>query len=140
MSRACITSPPCVDALGPGDLVYLNLLGQHTIVINSHKAALDLFEKRSNTFSDRPRLPSAEAIGFASTLPLTPYGDRFREQRKMLSQVFGSRVLVDKFNRLQEREVHNLLGQILKDGSGDRIQDKIKMCAFLVQLRYARTS
>lgn len=63
---------------------------------------------------------------------MTPYGDRFREQRKMLSQVFGSRALVDKFNRLQEREVHDLLMRILKDGSGDRLQDKIKMCVYRI--------
>ena len=99
------------------------------VVFNSQKAAEDLYEKRSTVFSDRPSFPSSEIIGYDRLLPLTSSGERFREQRKMLSQLFGSRALVGRFSRLQEREAHDLLLQILKDGSGDTIQDKIKRCA-----------
>ena len=37
-----------------GDIVYLNILGQDTIVLGSLKAARDLLDKRSANSSDRP--------------------------------------------------------------------------------------
>ena len=41
-----------------GDLVYMSLLGQPFLVVNSAKVASDLFEKRSNIYSDRPEVYS----------------------------------------------------------------------------------
>lgn len=39
-----------------GPLVYLELLGQPILVLNTREAATDLLEKRSHIYSDRPRL------------------------------------------------------------------------------------
>lgn len=36
-----------------GELLHLNILGQHTVIINSSEIARDLLEKRSNVYSDR---------------------------------------------------------------------------------------
>ncbi|THU78086.1 cytochrome P450 [Dendrothele bispora CBS 962.96] len=36
------------------DIVHINVLGDHTIVLNSSKATNDLLEKRSGIYSDRP--------------------------------------------------------------------------------------
>lgn len=35
------------------DVVYMNLLGKHIVVLNSDKATKELLEKRSALFSDR---------------------------------------------------------------------------------------
>jgi hypothetical protein len=40
-----------------GDIVYGYALGQHVIILNSRKAVTELFEKRSQIYSDRPLLP-----------------------------------------------------------------------------------
>lgn len=40
-----------------GDLLYLEILGQKILVINSEKVAEDLLDKRSQNYSDRPRVP-----------------------------------------------------------------------------------
>jgi len=37
------------------DLVHINVLGDHTIVLNSVKATDELLERRSALYSDRPR-------------------------------------------------------------------------------------
>ena len=42
-----------------GDVIYLNVLGQPVLVLESGRAALDLFDKRSNIYSDRPHLVMA---------------------------------------------------------------------------------
>ncbi|KAJ7761534.1 hypothetical protein DFH07DRAFT_739985 [Mycena maculata] len=38
-------------------LVYARVLGKHIIIVNSHKTASDLFDKRSHIYSDRPVVP-----------------------------------------------------------------------------------
>ena len=104
------------------------MFGQHIIIVNSHEVAVDLYDKRGTIYSNRPHLPSTEIVGYTQTVPLTPFGDRYRQQRKMLSQMFGSRALVSKFNELQEREVHKLLVRILNTGSEGSIVNMIKGC------------
>ena len=42
-----------------GDVIYLNVLGQPVLVLESGRATLDLFDKRSNIYSDRPHLVMA---------------------------------------------------------------------------------
>lgn len=37
-----------------GDVIHLNILGKHFIVLNSRKAAVDLLDKRGSKYSDRP--------------------------------------------------------------------------------------
>lgn len=47
------STPACT----PGDLLYIEILGQKILVINSEKIAQDLLDKRSQTYSDRPQVP-----------------------------------------------------------------------------------
>lgn len=39
----------------PGDIIYLHAAGQPIVVLNPHKVAGDLLDRRSMTYSDRPR-------------------------------------------------------------------------------------
>ncbi|KAG6872170.1 hypothetical protein C0995_012445 [Termitomyces sp. Mi166 len=43
-----------------GDVVQLKILGQSIIILNSVEAAVDLLDKRSANYSDRPTLPVIE--------------------------------------------------------------------------------
>ena len=36
-----------------GDMIYLNVLGQHFVILNSLEDITNLFEKRSSNYSDR---------------------------------------------------------------------------------------
>lgn len=42
-----------------GDVSSVNLLGQPMVILNSAKAAVDLLERRSEIYSDRPSLVMA---------------------------------------------------------------------------------
>ena len=58
------------------NIMYLNALGQPMIVINSLNAASELLDRRTNIYSDRPRLIVAHEIlcgGLVSAF--MPYGD-----------------------------------------------------------------
>ncbi len=43
-----------------GDVFMLNVLGKNIVVINSEKAAIELMEKRSAIYNDRPPMPILE--------------------------------------------------------------------------------
>lgn len=45
------------EALEDSDVIYLNLLGQDIIVLNSLAACKELFDKRSAIYSSRPNMP-----------------------------------------------------------------------------------
>ena len=59
-------------------MMYLSTLGKGVLVINSQRVAVDLLEKRSNIYSDRPNFISAgEILTRHLNLPMTPYGDLY---------------------------------------------------------------
>ena len=49
-----------VYANSKGEVTYLNVFGQPTLVVDSYDAAFFLLENRSSNTSDRPRLVMAE--------------------------------------------------------------------------------
>ena len=93
----------------------ISMMGQPLVVVNSHKVAVDLLDKRSAIYSDRPQMPSAEIIGYTNVLPLMQYGDRFRDLRRMYGSALGSRSLVERFAPLQEASAHRFLYRLLTD-------------------------
>ena len=99
-----------------GDVTYVNVLGQDTIILNSSKAAVDLLDKRSTTYSDRPIfMMFGEIVGGNRVLVLTQSGPRFRESRKFMSRLIGTRASAEKFESLQEREIAKCLTRVMAD-------------------------
>ncbi|KDQ08290.1 hypothetical protein BOTBODRAFT_139179 [Botryobasidium botryosum FD-172 SS1] len=87
-----------------GDIIYVNLLGQPVVILNSAKAAIDLFEKRSDIYSERPVLTmGGELAGWDRSLAYTTHGERFRQMRKYLSQAMNPRA-VKGYRPLQTSE------------------------------------
>lgn len=95
------------------DVIYVNVLGQPIIILNSVQAAVDLLDKRGANYSDRPRFVLFEVMGWKATLTFLRWGPRFRLHRKVLQRAFSPTSCV-AFRDLQERETHTLLRGILK--------------------------
>ena len=58
--------------------MYLNVLGQPIIFINSLKVAAELLDKRANIYSDRPSLVVAnEILSGGLFVTFLRYGDRY---------------------------------------------------------------
>ncbi|KAJ8091253.1 hypothetical protein PM082_024522 [Marasmius tenuissimus] len=70
-----------------GDIVHLEALGDHLILLNNLEAANELLEKRSRIYSSRPY---AEAGKIHSSLDpgLIPYSDEWRQSRRTHQQIF----------------------------------------------------
>ena len=86
------------------------------IILNSSKAAVDLLEKRSAIYSNRPILMmGGEIIGWNQTLALNQCGPRFREYRKFIGRLIGTRASTEQFAPLMERETAKFLARVTAD-------------------------
>lgn len=65
-----------------------------------------------------------ELVGWKNMLVLMPYGDRFRNYRRLSHSVFGSRNKMAGFERLEEIEMHRFLKRLLPNPDG--VQDYIR--------------
>ncbi|KAF9458164.1 cytochrome P450 [Collybia nuda] len=99
-----------------GDVMHLHFLGRSVIVLNSAKAAVDLMDKRSANYSDRPHFALFEMMGWTSTITMMPYGKRFQRHRRMLQQYLTPNKCLD-YQSIQSREARVLLQSLLDDGS-----------------------
>ncbi|TFY79263.1 hypothetical protein EWM64_g4749 [Hericium alpestre] len=66
------------------ELVSFTVFGQMYIVVNSLRAAKEIFETRSAMYSSRPYMTMVDMIGWYFNLGLLPYGDAWRARRRLL--------------------------------------------------------
>ncbi|KAG0702309.1 cytochrome P450 [Suillus ampliporus] len=117
-----------------GDISHVEVLGQHIMVLNSVKTAIELLDKKSSVYSDRPVLPmGGELVGWKHTLVLLPYGNSFREYRKNFHRVIGSRAALDTYHPIEEIETHRFLKRVL--AKPDQLQAHIRHTAGAIILR-----
>ena len=100
----------------PGEIAHIQVFGQHIIILNSTKAAVEMFDKKSVKYSDRAVLPFVgDLLGNRHSLPLLSYGDTFRETRKRFHRVIGTRAAVEEFSHIESMEIHKFLKRVLSD-------------------------
>ncbi|PVI00578.1 cytochrome P450 [Periconia macrospinosa] len=103
-----------------GPVVYLNMLGQPIVVLNTSSAAHDLLAKRGGTFSDRPRfIVAAEMALKGMHMLLRPYDERFKLHQKLENLVLCTRS-ANTYLPFQEFETKQLLYDLLLGGGGSR--------------------
>lgn len=96
-----------------GGIIYLNLIGQPMIIVNS-ASIMEEMDKKGSIYSDRPRLEfGGEMIGYSKTLVLMPYGARFRNFRKYIAKMIGTSAATQRFAPMEELETHRFLKRVL---------------------------
>ncbi|KAG0702310.1 cytochrome P450 [Suillus ampliporus] len=117
-----------------GDISHIEVLGQHIIVLNSVKTAVDMMDKKSTIYSDRPVFPMAgELCGWKHILTFIPYGEHLRQYRKHFHRVIGSRAALDIFKPIEELETHRFLKRVL--ANPDQLQAHVRHTAGAIILR-----
>ncbi|KAF8139519.1 cytochrome P450 [Mycena galopus ATCC 62051] len=108
------------------DLIHASALGQHVVVVNSVKTAVELFEKRSHIYSDRPVVTMVELMGWDFNMGLMSVGDTWRQHRRMFQQQFR-RDMSQNYRSIQLKKVHQLLQGLLS--SPEEFRELIKTLA-----------
>lgn len=71
------------------DIIHLEALGQHYFVISNVDVAKDIFEGRSQLYSDRPQTVMLhELTGWERNFAMMAYGDSWRRHRRLFHQHF----------------------------------------------------
>ncbi|KAN0092914.1 Cytochrome P450 [Tylopilus felleus] len=71
-----------------GDIIHLRVLTQDMIVLNSYEVIKDLFEHRSQNYSNRPYIPAFNMVDYTWGTGFLPYGDEWKIHRKMFQQAY----------------------------------------------------
>ncbi|KAI0027580.1 cytochrome P450 [Vararia minispora EC-137] len=91
-----------------GDIVYLNVVGQPTIILNSQRVAADLLDRRAATFSGRPRLiVGFELLTQQLLFILSGHNDRWRRMRRAVNEAFNVGV-TGRYHGMEEEEAVRL--------------------------------
>ncbi|KAF7374571.1 O-methylsterigmatocystin oxidoreductase [Mycena sanguinolenta] len=94
------------------DIVHASALGQHIVIVNSVKAAVEILEKRGDLYSDRPVLTMVELMGWDFNIALLPGKDKWRDYRRMFQQHFRQDASRN-YRPIQMKKVHLLLKELL---------------------------
>ncbi|KAG7085519.1 hypothetical protein E1B28_003079 [Marasmius oreades] len=97
-----------------GKISSVTVFGQTIVILNSAETADEMLDKHGSIYSDRPIIPmGGELVGWKNTLVLTPYGDRFRNYRRLAHQLFGNTNLMKAFHPIEELETHRFVKRLL---------------------------
>ncbi|KAL0573231.1 cytochrome p450 [Marasmius crinis-equi] len=105
-----------------GDIIHLEALGDHIVILNSFDAANELLERRSRIYSGRPNEAAGKITGWDFNITFLSYTDQWRRARRTYQQNFRP-LAVQKMFPLINRSVSTLLEQLLEDP--DRFQDHL---------------
>ncbi|KAI0700086.1 cytochrome P450 [Cytidiella melzeri] len=96
-----------------GPIFSLNILGQQIVVLNTSKAAADLFDRRSNIYSDRPRLIMAgEILTGGIFMVFARYGEVWRKMRRASHESFNPRA-AEKYQPIQAESAAHAVSRII---------------------------
>ncbi|OSX56429.1 hypothetical protein POSPLADRAFT_1160025 [Postia placenta MAD-698-R-SB12] len=122
-----------------GDIFYLDALGQHIVVINSATVARELLDRRSSIYSGRPHLIMAgDLAGYDRTLIILPYGDEFRQQRRLISQTLSIST-IGQYHNIQEAAARRLVLGVIDDSSPLEGQIKMNIASIIMLVTYGYT-
>ncbi|KAL4259182.1 cytochrome P450 family protein [Pleurotus pulmonarius] len=96
-----------------GDVIHLEALGNHIVVLDSVEAANDLLEKRSANYSDRPHILVFDIVGM-NDIVLMPYGESFRKHRKFVHSTITKRAITT-FQPVQTKNARALALNLLEN-------------------------
>ncbi|KAI3690622.1 hypothetical protein L2E82_48763 [Cichorium intybus] len=105
-----------------GSLMHLQLGEISTIVVSCPKLAKQVFTTYDLTFSDRAENFTAEVVAYHRTdIVFSPYGEYWRQLRKLCTLELLSAKRVKSFQSLREEECWNFVQDIRSSGSGTPI-------------------
>ncbi|KIJ46941.1 hypothetical protein M422DRAFT_164656 [Sphaerobolus stellatus SS14] len=119
-----------------GEAIQFQVLQQPAIVIHSTKLIKELLEKRAYIYSDRPKLVMAgELSGMERSFSMQNYGERWRNQRKLVAAVFAAGK-VARYHSLQEGQARMLINNLISRPESLEWELKMQIGVIIIRLLY----
>ncbi|KAJ7653935.1 cytochrome P450 [Mycena polygramma] len=97
-----------------GPLVHINVAGQSILIMNTHKVAADLLDRRGSIYSNRPRwIVASEILTGGLLMVFTQYNDVWRRMRRAGHEGLNKQV-ASNFHALQSKEALLLIDGMLR--------------------------
>ncbi|KAJ3533125.1 hypothetical protein NMY22_g7461 [Coprinellus aureogranulatus] len=100
-----------------GDIVHLEVLGKHIVVLSSMKRVMDLLDKRAVKYSDRTVSYTMQLGGFGWSFAIMQYGQAWRDHRRAFHQHFNQ-TAVPKYHPIMYEETSAFLRKLRDVPSG----------------------
>ncbi|KAL0947285.1 hypothetical protein HGRIS_013405 [Hohenbuehelia grisea] len=97
-----------------GDIISVRVFSRTMIVLDKVSAAIDLLDKRSAIYSDRPSFPVYIMMGWVPNIVNMTYGNQFRKHRKIFHSNFTREACV-QWRETQTVMARRLVKMILND-------------------------
>ncbi|KAF9449658.1 cytochrome P450 [Macrolepiota fuliginosa MF-IS2] len=109
-------------------ILYLEAFGQPMVILNDHRMAKDLLEKRSSIYSSRMKID----LFFS----FFPYGDAWRRDRRLFTQYFSPKTLHRDQERIVDFVRKGLLPNLYHSPSDFRSHIRSCMEGFAIAIAY----
>ncbi|KAJ7664865.1 cytochrome P450 [Mycena rosella] len=119
-----------------GGIMSITLLGKPFVILNDPVIAAEILEKRGNLYADRPTLHMANMSGWERVLANARYGPQFKEYRKLIGRVIGTRESMIKFYPVEEYQANMFLKRVLGNPEGFDGEARKSTGAIVLHLTY----
>ena len=122
-----------------GPFMYLRIGQVPTIVVSSPEFAEEVMRTHDAVFASRPRVLFAEIMVYNCTdIGFSPYGEYWRQLRKICTQELLSTARVQSFRPIREEELFNLIEWIASNiGSAINLTERIQTSIYGITSRAA---
>lgn len=97
-----------------GDIVHVNVLGNHFIILNNPKYVSEILDAKSRLYSDRPILMMAgKLVGWEGATVCRPFDDNWAQHRRLMANFMGTHAKVAEFESVIHGGVKKLLSRIV---------------------------
>ncbi|KAF8880411.1 cytochrome P450 [Infundibulicybe gibba] len=117
------------------DILHVEALGQHIVILNSYKDVVEIMEKRASNYSSHPSIPMLELMDWSGFTSLLPYGDLWRRHRRVLEQSFKKDAAA-QYEAIQTSKTHQMLKSLLEDPANLYTHTRIAAIATIMAILY----
>ncbi|KAI1109937.1 cytochrome protein [Nemania sp. NC0429] len=125
------------DTYGP--ISSVTLFGSTFVILHSAELTSQLFDKKSSTYSSRPRFIFPTLCRLDEIFSFVPYNRKVKSARKIMHTTLGTERLVGQHLPLQEKETHRFLLRVLQDPDDLFEHLKVEAAAIILKMVYGYT-
>jgi hypothetical protein len=115
-----------------GPVMLLRLGRVPTVVASSAAAAQEVMKARDLAFASRPRVRMAERLLYGRDMAFAPYGERWRQSRRVGVLHLLSHRRVQAFRHAREQEAAAMVGRVRRRRGADDDDDVVNLNAVLI--------